>query len=238
MEDLSTWYVRRNRDRFNEFDLDAQTTLKFAIENLAKVSSPIMPFVAETLYQSLANKESVHLQDWPKFNEKKINKTIINAMKLTREIVSLGLKARDEAKIPLKQPLSKLIVINATLDKKYLDLIAEEMNVKEVKLEKGKELKVELDTNITPELEAEGFAREISRAVQSERKKYGLVKENLIELNISCEKDFEDRIKKFSESISDRVNAKKITFSNKNFENLSEISIKNSKIHISFKKLT
>jgi isoleucyl-tRNA synthetase len=139
----------------------------------------------------------------------------------------LALKERDKIKIALKQPLAELKVEGAELEKEYLEIIAEELNVKKVSLKKGKELKIELDTEITPELEAEGYARELARKIQAERKNQGLVKEDLIELTIYCDKELKKMLEKNSKFIEERVNSSKTKFGEKLNGEKFKIKIKN-----------
>jgi len=237
IDELSTWYVRRSRERFNSCDRDSKTTLNYVLKNLSKTIAPIIPFIAEIIYLNIGNKESVHLQDWPKFNEKKINKRINEDMILTRNVVSLALKKRDEAKVSLKQPLSGLEIYGIKLSKDFLGLIKEEVNVKQVNVKQGKELSIKLDTRLTPELEAEGFAREISRKIQAARKKENLVKKDLIELEINSE--INNVIKIHQDFIKERVGAKKISFGeNKGKFNYSEEwELKGKKFVFRFNKL-
>ena len=139
IEDLSNWYIRRNRRRFWKTDKDDS---KFAVYSttyevllgISKLIAPIVPFISEELFRSLTDEESVHLADFPQFDEEKINDKIENRMDLVRDLVTLGRAAREEAKIKVRQPLSKVII-----DGKYKkiisdlsDLIIEELNVKEV----------------------------------------------------------------------------------------------------------
>jgi len=242
IEELSTWYVRRNRDRFNEGDKEARETLAFVLQELSKVISPIMPFIAEIIYHNVVDeKDSVHLQEWPKYDEKSISKEINEKMQKTREVVSLALKERDQSKISLKQPLAKLEVSGFDLSKEYLDLIKEEINVKEVKLNKNKEISVKLDTNITKELEAEGFAREISRKVQALRKEKGLVKENEIDLVILVDENLKKLIDSQKEFLKERTNSKKVEIISKKpekkYEAESKDKIKEKDIEILFNKI-
>lgn len=139
IEELSNWYIRRNRRRFWKTDKDDS---KFAVYSttyevllgISKLIAPIVPFISEELFSSLTDEESVHLADFPQFDEEKINDKIENRMDLVRDLVTLGRAAREEAKIKVRQPLSKVII-----DGKYKkiisdlsDLIIEELNVKEV----------------------------------------------------------------------------------------------------------
>lgn len=233
VDDLSTWYVRRNRDRFSNGDLEAQKVLKFVLEKLAKVCAPIMPFVSEEIYQTIhSRKESVHLQEWPKFEEKNIDKNCLEKMKLTREIVSLALKERDSSQISLKQPLLKVIVSGINLEKEYLELIKEETNVKEVILKEGKEILVELDKELNEELLNEGYARQISRQIQAFRKELGLKQSDEISTTIITEKEFKENLESQKELISSRTNSKElkiVTTGGETFKNKKEFNISNKK---------
>jgi len=239
IEELSTWYVRRSRDRFNEEDKNAKTTLKYVLDCLAKVSAPLMPFAAEMIYKNLGNKESVHLQDWPKHNEKLIDEKLEENMKSTREIVSIALRERDIAKLPLKQPLTKVIIHGYTIQKEYEEIILEELNVKKLDFKKGNN-KIELDKSITPELEAEGFAREITRAVQAARKKANLVKENQIELEILFEHPLKNTIEKYITEEKKRIGAKLISLKQTatNFSYSEESKIRDIQCKIAFSVLS
>jgi len=125
--------------------------------------------------------ESIHLFDYPKVDKNLIDKKLEEKMDKVREIVTLALSKRKEAEVKVRQPLSKLEIDNKEIaeDKELSELIKEELNVKEVVF--GKSLK--LDTKITEELKKEGSRREIIRAIQDMRKKGGLRKEDIIEIN-------------------------------------------------------
>ncbi|MCH7850589.1 MAG: isoleucine--tRNA ligase [Nanoarchaeota archaeon] len=239
VDGLSTWYVRRTRNRFNNSDVQAKASLKYALENLSKVIAPIMPFVADKIYQTINGKNSsVHLEKWPNYDKKLINLKIIEEMIQTRSIVSITLRERDRIGIGIKWPLQNLKINIKELSKEYVDIIKDETNIKEIKFQESSEdLKVTLDTNLTPELEAEGFAREISRKIQSLRKEAALVKEDRISLEIIS--PFNDKIKKFEKDIKEKVGAKTISWedSNKNFSHSGRGKIKNLPFKITFNKL-
>ncbi|GAI11223.1 unnamed protein product, partial [marine sediment metagenome] len=139
------------------------------------------------IYQDLTKKESVHLANWPKSNEKLIAKSLEQQMALVRQMVSLGLRARTEAKIKVRQPLKELRVKNEELkdEKDLLDLIKEEVNVKEIVFDSKIKQEVELDTKITPKLKEEGQVREIIRYLQTLRKKAGLTPQDKISIHYS-----------------------------------------------------
>ncbi|MDR3557965.1 MAG: class I tRNA ligase family protein, partial [Candidatus Pacebacteria bacterium] len=115
IDDLSTWYLRRSRDRFkgeDEADKSAAlATTRFVFLELTKLLAPFMPFVAEDVYLRLkGGRQSVHLESWPTIGT--IDHNLVENMKAVRDIASLGLEARSKAKINVRQPLGKLMVKN------------------------------------------------------------------------------------------------------------------------------
>ena len=202
IEDLSNWYVRRSRRRFSKNDdqqdkQQAFATLYYILVYLSKLLAPFTPFLAEELYQKMTGKdESVHLLDWPKAGE--INTKVLDHMQRTRQIITDALALRmqrsdTEDQIKIRQPLSKLTYNGDKLDKFYEQIIAEEVNVKQVKNAKD----FTLDKTLTAELKREGQAREIIRAVQSARKHAGLRQDDQIKLSLSIDlpSGYEDLIK-------------------------------------------
>ena len=168
VDDLSTWYLRRSRTR-----PEALPKLRQILIELAKIMAPFMPFIAEDIYRRLeGGKESVHLEDWPKAG--KVDKNILDKMRETREIVSLGLEARAKANIKVRQPLNELRIRSNELGEEFLGLIQDELNVKKVTVNKNLESEVELDTNLTSELIEEGRVRDAIRTIQEWRKEQGL----------------------------------------------------------------
>lgn len=219
VDSLSTWYVRRNRDRFNDGDLKAKACLRYALDNLSKVIAPIMPFVSEIIHQNLfGEKSSVHLQEWPKFDEKLLDEKLKIKMNIVREIVSAGLRERDKAGIPVKWPLAKATIkLNKEFSIEYCeDIIKEELNIKDFEIIKTNEneILVSLDTKITKELEAEGYVREITRKVQAIRKEINLVKQDKISviLNSKLKEIFNSTLLGEMEK---KVGAKEILFKEK-----------------------
>lgn len=183
VDDLSLWYVRRSRDRVgpaaeNEEDKNAFYETSYAVLScLAKLMSPFMPFVSELIYQNLTKEESVHLTDWPethKINEE--DSKLISKMQTVRDFVEVAHAKRKEEKIVVKQPLLsvKVTVPDTDIDIDLLEIAKEELNIKEIKLIKGTELKAVLDTSVTSELEEEAKARDLIRKIQEERKNLGL----------------------------------------------------------------
>ena len=141
-EDLSNWYIRRNRDRFwgSKLDNSKKCVYKTTYEvlvGLVKLTAPICPFITEEIYQNLTDEESVHLSTFPKCDKKLIDEKIEERMDLVRDLISLGRNAREEAKIKVRQPLQEVILDgnNKDIIGDLENLIKEELNVKEVNYE-------------------------------------------------------------------------------------------------------
>ena len=138
-DDLSNWYIRRNRNRFWASDLDnskksVYITTYEILTGICKLCAPIIPYTTEEIYKDLTNEESVHLCDFPKYDESLINEEIEVKMDLVRDLISTGRYVREETKIKVRQPISECLI-----DGKYesilgdlVNLIKEELNVKEV----------------------------------------------------------------------------------------------------------
>ena len=215
IDDISTWYVRRSRERLKDGDIEAKATLYYVLKQLVVLMAPFAPFSAEDIWQKLKNdkdKESIHLVSWPSSAQGygEASQKIIKEMKEVREVVTLGLQARQKAGIPVRQPLKELIINNYELGIEYGEIIKDELNVKEIKIIDGEEKKVELDTNITAELKQEGNYRELVRAIQDMRKKNGLNPNDVVNLDISTSKEGEEFIKKWKDELLKAVGAKDI----------------------------
>ncbi len=138
-EELSNWYIRRNRRRFWKGELDTskkavyQTTYEVLV-GICKLVAPLAPFVVDEIYQNLTGEQSVHLSDYPICNEAYIVEEIEHRMDLVRDLISLGRNAREEAKIKVRQPIGEIILDGKIEDtiSDMVDLIREELNVKEV----------------------------------------------------------------------------------------------------------
>ena len=138
-EDLSNWYIRRNRKRFWASELDnskksVYITTYEVLEGLCRMIAPVVPFVTDEIYTKLTGEKSVHLASYPKYDKKLIDEHVEERMDLVRSLISIGRFVREETKIKVRQPLSE-----ALLDGKNKDLIAdlvpliqEELNIKEV----------------------------------------------------------------------------------------------------------
>jgi len=194
VENLSTWYIRRSRDRFASGDTDALSTLYKALTRFALAVAPTLPFSAEAIYKNLnppagGGKESVHLEDYPKPDVKlvKNRQKLIEQMSLVREVTSVVHSLRSEAGHQLRQKLGMLSIKNLKgLEKEadLIELIRAEANVSNIEFNdtpdesfacaKLGDAEICLDTNLTEELKKEGLYREFVRALQDARKKAGL----------------------------------------------------------------
>ena len=144
MDDLSNWYVRRCRERYWGKDMTpdkeaAYMTLYTVLRTMALISAPFTPFMSETMYQNMVRTvdksapESIHLCDWPKKDESFIDPELEANMAAVLDIVVLGRSARNAANIKNRQPVASMYVQGKALPDMYVSIIADELNVKEVK---------------------------------------------------------------------------------------------------------
>jgi len=205
--ELSQWYVRRSRDRFKgestEDGKQALETLGYTLQTLAKVIAPVTPFIAESVYQSVVfgknSGASVHLQMWPEVQENLLHEEVLVQMQNARNIVELGLSGRSEAKIRVRQPLQYVLYTGANLGKDLELIIADELNVKEVKwqdsfeastllvVKEEKNIRVGISLEITEELQKEGLFRELVRGINQMRKNANLTIEDTVQVEFETD---------------------------------------------------
>ena len=166
-DELSNWYVRRNRGRYwtqelTDDKIGAYVTLYRVLTTVIKVAAPFVPFITENIYQNLVvgldknAEESIHLCKWPEVDEKAIDKELEKEMDLAYTIVKLGRSARNGANIKNRQPLSKMLVSTDSLPRYYDDIITDELNIKEVEF--GADLSTHVNFEIKPNLPVLGRA--------------------------------------------------------------------------------
>ncbi|MEA3354916.1 MAG: isoleucine--tRNA ligase [Patescibacteria group bacterium] len=193
VNDFSTWYIRRSRDRTNAYQ-----TMYHCLIVLTKLLAPFMPYISDIIYKNLTGKNSVHLTDWPKADKSLIHLTLEENMKKAREVVEKIHAQRKQKELKVRQPLAKVTIIGKSFGKSNLhQVILDETNIKNLEFTgENKDLQVILDTKLTPVLKAEGQARELIRQIQKLRKKKGTDLDQEIEVELpNWPKDFEAYIK-------------------------------------------
>lgn len=169
IDDLSNWYLRRSRNRFKESDKKSFITLHYVLVELVKAMAPFTPFVTEEIYKNLTGEESVHLADYPVASEEKISEKLSQEMEDLRNLVEKGLAARNVLKIRVRQPLSAAKIQN-DLSSELQEILKDEINVKEIVIDKDLKNEIELDTQLTPVLQEEGLKNDFVRLLQDLRK--------------------------------------------------------------------
>ena len=206
-DDLSIWYVRRNRERYwsetlTDDKIGAYVTLYKVLITLAKVCAPFVPFITEEIYQNLVVNldknapESIHLCTWPEVDESAIDKDLEKEMDLAYTIVKLGRSARNSANIKNRQPLSEMLISVDTLPKYYADIVKDELNIK--KVEFGAQMSEYVNFEIKPNLPVLGrtYGKLIPQIKQE------IAKKNQMELALKIQKGEEEVITIGEETIT------------------------------------
>jgi isoleucyl-tRNA synthetase len=212
LDDVSNWYVRRSRRRFwkSEDDADknaAYETLHYVILRTCQLLAPFAPFLADHIWRELAQgtdlPKSVHLSDWPSVKEPDSTSLImLENMNNARALITEGLAQRAEAGIKVRQPLARATVKGLELSPAMQQILAEELNVKELSNQEGGEVSILMDTALTDELKAEGLSRELIRAVQSARKSADFNVDDRIHLRLESDsKEVSQVIEQFKDII-------------------------------------
>ncbi len=241
VEDLSTWYLRRSRDRFKSDDPqvrdEAFNHLAFVLRELSKIVAPFIPFLAEEIYQKVRSddsKESVHLESWPEFQGVNIDVELVETMKKVREVVSIALELRQKAGHKVRQPLSALTLpedVAFGFSKELLDIISDEVNVKEIKVEASEVL---LDVALTDDLKNEGTARDIIRGIQDIRKTENMKPNQTISLIVCADEKIKDVLEKYGQMIKTPTIVSEISYSDKKQKH--EIQIDGYEMSVSLNK--
>ncbi len=250
IDDLSRWYIRRSRRRLQKPETAADyqaasATLHYVLLGLAKLMAPFTPFFAEMLYAGLGGeKESVHLDEYPASGDKRqeiSGRKLTASMQAVRETAALGLSARAMAGIKVRQPLARLKVKSDILmsssrrrgstlqksgklkiGKEFLDILADEVNVKEIVFDAKIKDDVELDTAITPALREEGMMREFIRKVQELRQKAALQPKDIIAVAFDVPPPVRDAITKNEAFVKTEIAAKMINIGRSDKMNAEE----------------
>ena len=233
VEDVSHWYIRRIRDVMREDSAQSKETsavLAYLLGEVSKLLAPFAPFIAEKIYQSVrssASNKSVHLEDWPRVAIETNQHRVLVLMQEARRIVSLALEARAKAGIKVRQPLA-LLKIRSTKHAspvslgeageirnniELINLIKEEINIKNIEFDAKLKDEIWLDTTITPELREEGILRDLIREIQAARKTAGLKPKDKVTAQISLPKEILEVAKKHEKDLMKETNLKSIKFS-------------------------
>jgi len=267
IDDLSNWYVRRNRRRFwksaEDTDKDsAYYTLYTCLVTLIKLVAPIMPFLAEEIYQNLVRRcdpeapESVHLCYYPEPELGMIDKQLEQEMQAVRSLVSLGHAAREKAQIKVRQPLKRMVIgLKAGQDERrlspYLEIVKDELNIREVEflavgepmpngllLQESTDFVIGSDTTLTRELELEGIARELIRRIQSLRKNARFDVVDRVIIGFQCSPKLKEAVAMFSEYIAQETLAHDIRFGSLgNSEIQQEYVINHDPVRVELKRV-
>lgn len=245
--DLSTWYVRRSRDRMKsegEDRAEAVATLRVVLDTFSKMIAPFLPFLAEVVYQDVrggflgdedGGRLSVHLEDWPE--SEVVDTDVIEKMGDARAVVSRALDIREDAGRPIKQPLAAMTITTPSwqIDQDYLDVILQEVNVKTANVETGEELVVTLDLELTPALIREGMVRDITRRVNQLRKEAGLTIEDRIDLKLfSVSDEVSLMFDEHKDALAEGALAQSVTFEKTDTEHASEFRVAEQDVWIGF----
>lgn len=231
--ELSTWYLRRSRDRFKDNDEFAPKTLNFVLKEFSTTIAPFIPFTAEHIYKEVyGEEESVHLLNWPKVHKfSKDDLKILEEMDLARKIVEKLHNLRDQNQLKVRQVLSlaSYNIGSVELDEEFSKIIADEVNVKTVKFDKNLgNSEVYLNTEITKELKDEGDLRELVRNINSLRKQANLTIKDSVQVSLKIlNTNFVQLINDNLESLKKDVLANDFIF-----ESISDpIIVKNVKVN-------
>jgi len=252
VDDLSRWYIRRSRRRFQKPQsaqelADVSRVLAWSLLRLSCVIAPFMPFFAEALYQSLkktyqfSSKDSVHLESWPKDASRAANTQLIEAMNRVRELASSALAKRAELGIKVRQPLQSVSFKGKKFAKNNSELcliIAQEVNAKQVVFDENISDDVLWDTVITPELKAEGVAREITRMVQELRQQAGCVPKDVVVVMLEVEAEMKTLLEARLKDIKRDINASTVEFMRaKKFDAEIETKLDGYKAWVAIRKI-
>ncbi len=201
---FSTWYVRRSRDRvgsssenINDRNAFYETSYEVFV-TLSKLLAPVAPFMVEEMYKNLTGEESVHLAKWPEFDEKMIDENLEKEMSSAREISSIFHEQRKVNGIKVRIPLVELTYQGPIeFGKELLQVILDEANVENLKFESGKSWGVSGDFSENNQNKAKGQAREIIRSIQAERKVIGTTLSEKVNVSLeSWPEEYESEIKR------------------------------------------
>lgn len=244
IDDISTWYIRRSRERFVAGDKNAINTLYTVLFDVIRALAPLIPFTTEYIFQLIKDtlppklqKESVHLTDFPKVSELSTeDEKLLTTMTEIRNIASIAQSIRVSEKLPLKQPLANLAIkTEININEQYKELLKDELNVEQIIVGKiptgfvsveSKEQIVALDTTITEELKKAGLLREVIRTIQAARKSQGFKLGDTPKATLFVNTQIRELIEAHIEEIIKKASLSRIELVNGEAEKLSDSDIK------------
>ena len=238
MEDLSKWYVKLIRDRSWTEDEESKNdkiasycTLYYAIMQTAIAMAPYVPHISEEVYRHMGGTLlTVHMEDWPKCNEDLIKEDIEHNMSIIQELVETIATERAKMGSKLRWPLKQIYVCGKDAESNkavemFEDVLKQQGNIKDIvyiqsdKMPRDKEPcdysegQIVIDFDVTPEIEAEGYARELIRRIQQMRKDMKLNVEQYIDIDVGAEEYLNKLFSTWKDFIAGEVRAKNLTFS-------------------------
>jgi len=240
VDDMSRWYIRRSRRR-----PEMQETLGTVLLEMSKMIAPFAPFFGDVLYLSTTQTggmkalNSVHLEDWPRVNMSLADEGLVQKMKKVRELATLALAERAAAGIKVRQPLATLKVKATELrdEPELLDILKDEVNVKEIIFDEGLTEEIKLSTEISASLKQEGLLRELTRLVQNLRREAGLEPRNKIYLDIQAGAELREVIERHLKEFEKEVNAESVALKrSEKFDAELSTKIEGEEIWISLRK--
>lgn len=233
VNDFSKTYIKIIRDRE---DMNVKKVIGEILAATSKMLAPYAPHISDVVYGEF-DKKSVHLSTWPEYDKKMINDTLEEEFTIALRVIEKGMAERDKLKIGLKWPLAQIASYGVAVPEKMEQIVMQQLNVKKIKsivTEEGTTVfRVELDSEMTPELEAEGFAREITRKIQAERKNRGMEKTERIRLSLVVSQGLKSSLLPHTDFIAKKTGSSDLKiFTDGKSQIMFEI--KNEKIGISF----
>ena len=244
IDNISRWYIRRKRVIFQKKEdkekwESSSLVLRKAIFETTILLAPFCPFFSEYVYQKIKGKkgkESVHLEIWPQ-EEEYLDFEIIKKMEEVKRLSSLALSLRQKYKIKLRQPLKALILKEKVLEDEYLEILKEEANVKEIKINNSLLEEINLETEIDESLKEEGLLKEIKRRIQLFRQEKKLQPQDKIIIGIVADPYLKELIEKNKDFFKKEILTEEIIFDENVSETVKDFKIDSYSIKISLKKI-
>ena len=179
-EALTNWYVRRSRSRFWDEDPDAIDTLHTVLEVTGRLAAPLLPLIAEVIWRGVTDERSVHLSDWPEADEVPADPDLVAAMDEVREVCSAASSVRKAKKLRVRLPLLKLTVaLDKSVDPSslapFVDLIADELNVKSVELTDDIDAYGRFDLAVNAKVAGPRLGKDVQAAIKAVKSGEGVV---------------------------------------------------------------